>query len=216
MNSLLAMEAPRLLMTTDRNITNNTVGLPGITKWVCESQRLTTGLLTDASALQDIYDLRLDVWEHSGNTEFVNRQLFPNGWYDNLDSSALHWITSNEEGRIVAAARLNLFDDLTEFPYFNAVEHLPYDGVGRFAFFSRLIVHPKYRSLGLSEQLFDERERFCEENGIHWSQVFINNPYVVRLFEGKGFVNIGKAEVSYHMASVPHAVNVFIKQNRFH
>lgn len=44
-----------------------------------EQWALRPGLLTDASQLPEIYNLRLNVWEHSGKSEFVNRKLYPNG-----------------------------------------------------------------------------------------------------------------------------------------
>jgi hypothetical protein len=42
-------------------------------------------ILTDKSRLQEIYNLRVLSYEHSHKAEFVNRQIFPNGWKDDLD-----------------------------------------------------------------------------------------------------------------------------------
>ena len=209
------MDAPPPLITTSNRPDNIAGDLRSLSKINFPDEKLTTRLLTHASQLQEVCDLRIEAWQHSGKTEFVNKQLFPKGWYDELDSTALHWITVNDEQKIVAAARLNLFCSLEAFPYYNAIRHLSIPATVPFAFFSRLVVHPHYRSNGLSRQLYAERAAFCKKKGIAWSQVFINNPGVIRLFETEGFVNIGHAEVNYHIASQPHPVKVFIKENIF-
>lgn len=178
-------------------------------------QLLKPELLTDTSRLQEIYDLRLNVWEHSGKSKFVNRKFYPNGWHDHLDGSAFHWIVINDQNKIIASARLNIFNSLEEFPYFLSVKNFSLPDVMPFAFFSRLVVHPQYRQNGLSRKLYNDRTRFCEERGIRWSQVFINNPVIISQFEKSGYKNIGQANVNYHPCSDPHSVNVFIKENNY-
>jgi N-acetylglutamate synthase-like GNAT family acetyltransferase len=76
-------------------------------------------------------------------------------------------------------------------------------------------VHPQYRHNGLSQQLYNGRAQYCIEKEIQWSQVFINNSYVIGLFETEGFKNIGQAEINYHTSSHPHSVNVFVKENNY-
>lgn len=174
-------------------------------------QSLKPELLTDISRLQEIYDLRLNVWEHSGKSKFVNRKFYPNGWYDHLDEFAFHWIVLNTQNKIIASARLNIFNSLEEFPYHLSVKNFSLPDVMPFAFFSRLVVDPQYRQNGLSKKLYTDRARFCEERGIRWSQVFINNPLIISQFEKSGYKNIGQAQVSYHPCSEPHSVNVFVK-----
>ena len=181
---------------------------------VNEQALLRPVLLTDKSRLPEIYNLRLNVWEHSGKNEFVNRNLYPNGWYDDLDESAFHWIVINNENKIIASARLNLFATLEEFPYYLSVQNLSLPVIMPFAFFSRLVVHPLYRQNGLSRQLFTDRTLFCKEKKIRWIQVFINNPGIIRQYERSGYQNIGQAGVSYHPSAEPHLVNVFIKENK--
>ena len=169
-------------------------------------------LLNDKSRLQEIYDLRVNVWESEKN-DFVNRRLYPNGWQDELDQSAFHWIVSNDQDQIIASARLNIFNSLKDFPYYASVKYLPFPQERPFAFYSRLVVHAQYRQSGLSRKLFNGRKYFCDEKGIHLSQVFINNRQVIGQFEKSGYKNIGQAEVNYHAASRPHSVNVFIKDD---
>src|SRR6185312_1265926 len=188
MNALLEISSPLPLIETENN-------------HIKSSNKLVSSLLNNPFRLQEIFDLRLDVWENSGNIEFVNRKLFPNGWYDQLDESAIHWVILNHQNRIVASARLNIFYSLKESPYCASISHLPFPAEVPFAFFSRLVVHPQYRQRGLSRQLYEARARFCRERKIAWSQVFINNPYVISMFEAEGFKNTGETEVSYHASS---------------
>lgn len=179
-----------------------------------EPEDLQPIFLTDESRLPEIYQLRLKVWEQSGKCEFVNRTLYPNGWNDPLDEVAFHWIVVNPENEIIASARLNIFNTLEEFPYYNSVKTFLLPSHLSFGFFSRLVVHPHYSNQGLSRKLFQGRNRFCEEKKITWSQVFINNPLIINQFEKSGFVKIGTAEIAYHASAFPHSVNVFIKENQ--
>lgn len=215
MNALLEISSPLSLVETGRN--HHTISGKSRNSFKSNNGQisLSTQLLTDSSRLQEIYDLRLSVWEHSGKNEFVNRQLFPNGWYDDLDEGAFHWVTINDQNKIVASARLNIFHSLEQSPYYASISHLAFPTDIPFAFFSRLVVHPEYRHNGLSQQLYDGRAQYCIEKEIKWSQVFINNSYVIGLFEAEGFENIGQAEINYHISSQPHSVNVFVRQNNY-
>lgn len=177
------------------------------------TEALSIELLDNPARLQEIYDLRLEVWERSGRSELVNRHLFPNGWHDELDSAALHWIATNDQHKIIASARLNIFHSIEDFPYQTSVSHLSLSAVAPFAFFSRLVVHPQYQNQGLSRKLFESRTRYCQERAIGWSQVFINNPNIMNLFEKSGYKNIGQASVTYHEALHPHSVNVFVRED---
>ena len=171
-------------------------------------------LLTDMTRLKEIFELRVDVWEQSENCEFVNRRFYPNGWFDELDKTAFHWIITNARNEIIAAARLNIFNSLEEFPYYPSMTHLPFLGAMPFAFLSRLIIHPGYRQKGLSRKLALARMLFCKDKNVNWFQVFINHKRIINLFEKMNYANIGQAKVSYDKFSKPHSVNVFIKQKQ--
>lgn len=169
-------------------------------------------LLTDKSRLQEIYDLRVDVWENSPKNKFVNRQLFPNGWFDELDDTAYHWYIINDENKIIASARVNIFDDFTEYPYYEFVRRLNIPDKLPFALFSRLVIHPDYQGLGLSIRLVSSRMLFCEAKKIFWLQVLATNERIKNLFEKLQFKIIGQATVNYHEFTEPHIVNVFVKE----
>lgn len=177
--------------------------------------KLEPVLLTETKRLQEIYDLRVEVWESSEKREFVNRLLFPNGWFDELDESAKHWVIINEENKIIASARLNIFYSFSNFPYQQFLQHLKLPNKTPFGFFSRLVIHPKYQGLGLSIRLDTCRMLFCETNNIHWLQVFATNERINNLIEKLNFKVIGEAMVNYHEFTEAHIVNVFIKEYNF-
>lgn len=177
--------------------------------------KLEPELLADKSRLQEIYDLRVEVWEHSGKNQLVNKKLFPKGWHDPLDESGLHWVVNNEEGKIIAAARLNIFNSFEEFPYYPFMQHLPLPTVMPFAFYSRLVIHPEYQRNGFSNKLVHCRMQYCEAHKIPWLQVLINNPHIINLFEKLECQTVGKAMVNYHEFTEPHSVNVFIRENNY-
>lgn len=206
MNLILEQGNTALLEPEDNTDILHTISL------TTSNDETHTVILTDLSRLQEIYDLRLKVWEQTGKCEFVNRKLFPNGWYDELDDTAFHWVTLNNHHEIVASARLNIFFSIDESPYYSSIRHLPFPKDKPFAFYSRLVVHPDYRSRNLSRHLYQARTAFCKKRGIKWTQVFINNPYVISIFEAEGYEKIGQAEVTYHSESPTHSVNVFVKE----
>lgn len=183
--------------------------MPTVPEWETGNKFQTTEL-KNPNRLQEIYMLRLTAWEGSARNEIANKILFPNGWYDDLDESAIHWVTVDGYGTIVASARLNIFDSPQASPYFSATHHLVLPSKSTFAFFSRLVVHPKYRKMGLGRALYEARAEFCRKKKIAWSQVFINDPCVIKMFETEGFRNLGQALVSYHPSAAPHAVNVLV------
>ena len=211
MNSFLEINTSFISNVEDIAICDNTI----LSQTLNQQQALKARLLTDPSRLPEIYNLRLNVWEHSGQSEFVNRKLYPNGWHDYLDKTAFHWVVFNKQNRIIASARLNLFYSLEDFPYCLSVKKFLLPAAIPFAFFSRLVVDPQYRQNGLSRQLFTGRSLFCEERQTRWSQVFINNPIIINQFEKSGYNNIGKTDVAYHSSSEPHSVNVLVKENNY-
>ncbi|WP_124643234.1 GNAT family N-acetyltransferase [Amniculibacterium aquaticum] len=113
-------------------------------------------LLKDKARLQEIYDLRIMAYENSPKSEFVNRQIFPNGLFDNLDArdQTLHWIIE-DKNKIIASARIAVcydFEDLKyDVPDFLDNEKFPKSRP--FAYYSRLIVHHEYRKFGFVKKL---------------------------------------------------------------
>ena len=172
-------------------------------------------LLTDKTRLKEIYDLRVNVWENSGNNQVVNRHLFPNGWYDDLDDKAYHWIITNEEDEIIASARLNIFEHMEEFPYYESMKDLNIPKEAPFGFYSRLVVHPKYRGLKLSLKLVASRMLFCEAMKLRWLQAYSSSDIMKKVLNRYDFDVIGQVEVNYHQSTEPRVVNLFIKDYNY-
>lgn len=106
-------------------------------------------ILTDKSRLPEIYHLRVAAYENSPKSIFVNREIFPDGMSDELDEreTTLHYIIKDND-KIVASARIAVLNDIKDIDEPVEENELP---LGRpFAYYTRLVVHPDYRGLGLS------------------------------------------------------------------
>lgn len=114
-------------------------------------------LLTDNSRLQEVYYLRSYCWEHSPGRDDINTRKYPNGYRDALEESSHHFISTDNSGKIIAAARLTVCTCLNDLPYAKLFE--PYrkliTDAAPFLFYSRLVIHPLFRKRGLST-LFDK------------------------------------------------------------
>lgn len=171
----------------------------------------TPKLLDDKSRLKEIYDLRVNVWQNSGNPDVVNKHIFPNGWYDDLDDKAHHWIVTNEEDKIIAAARLNIFENIEEFPYYESIKNLDIPKEGPFGFYSRLVIDPKYQGMKLSLKLVTSRLLFCETIKLKWLQAHVSKEVMMNVLSRYDFEVVGQIQVNYHKSTDPHEVNVFVR-----
>jgi len=124
---------------------------------------MTLTQLNDKSRLQEIYDLRVTAYENSPKSIYVNRQVFPNGWFDHLDQldETIHWIVE-QENKIIGAARLAVLHNLKEtnedFEKFDLPPDRP------FAYWSRLVVHPSFRGTTAMRELDQVRVKYIQEN----------------------------------------------------
>ena len=126
--------------------------------------------LTDKLRLQEIYNLRVVAWEHSTQKQFVNGHYFPDGWKDHLDEKAIHWII--EEGnKIVASSRICILNDTAEIEENFSKFELPLQRP--FAFFSRLVVHPKFRNKGITKLMDNARLKFIQDQNINFALAYI-------------------------------------------
>ena len=126
---------------------------------------LTPTLLTDLTRLPEIYALRVAAWGQSPGAQYVNSRLFPQGWFDALDThaTARHWVVE-DDGRIIASARAVLLDTLEESSQADLARFaLP---AGRpWGYLSRLVISPAYRGLGLAEKFDQVRMAFLRDSG---------------------------------------------------
>jgi len=115
--------------------------------------QLAPKLLTDKSRLQEIYDLRVDAYEQSAHSEFVNRELYPNGWFDFLEEDSYHYIVE-VENKIVASARLSILSSFQDFITLgNDTDESLIPPERPFALYSRLVISTEYRGIGISSQI---------------------------------------------------------------
>ena len=155
---------------------------------------LTPELLLDKARLQEIYNLRVEAYENSPKSKFVNREIFPKGWRDHLDESedTYHFIVQ-EENLIVAAGRVAIIDHIekiTDLDEAFAKYKIPDDRP--FAYFSRLVVHKDYRKKGIPDSLDNFRINFLKEKtnakfAIGWATPD-RHPSLLKY----GFENLGK------------------------
>lgn len=147
-------------------------------------------ILTDQSRLQEIFDLRVYAWENSPSPTSINRETYPNGFFDKLDETAIHWVSLDDEGKIIAAARLAIINDVAELSYPQIFENVRLPDERPFLFYSRLVIHPDYRKLGLKETFDLVRLRYQVENNFAFS-VVTANPIRTRELLQYGWQNLG-------------------------
>lgn len=140
-------------------------------------------ILTDKSRLQEIFDLRVYAWENSPSPANINRETYPNGFFDKLDETAIHWVSFDENRKIIAAARLAIINDINELPYPQIVAHVSLPAERPFLFYSRLVIHPDYRKQGLKEKFDLVRLRYKVENQIAFSVATANPNRTIELLK---------------------------------
>lgn len=126
-------------------------------------------ILTDKSRLQEIFDLRVYAWENSPSPANINKETYPNGFFDKLDEMAIHWVSFDENGKIIASARLAIINDVNELPYPQIFANIGLPSQRPFLFYSRLVIHPDYRKIGLKEKFDIVRLRYQVENIVAFS-----------------------------------------------
>nr|WP_121271721.1 GNAT family N-acetyltransferase [Pedobacter schmidteae] len=116
-------------------------------------------LLTDKTRLQEIFELRVNAYEHSPFSQYINHQNAPNGLFDDLDfsPSCYHWIIESGH-KIIASCRLSMVRDLKDISENFWQLGLPQKGSS--AFYSRLVVDKDYRNHGLANLMDQARIEF--------------------------------------------------------
>lgn len=151
-------------------------------------------ILTDKSRLQEIFDLRVYAWENSPSPANINRETYPNGFFDKLDEMAIHWVSFDADGKIIAAARLAIINDVNELPYPQIIANVELPTERPFLFYSRLVIHPEYRKCGLKEKFDRVRLRYKMENQYAFS-VAAANPNRTNELLKYGWQDLGECSV---------------------
>jgi len=129
------------------------------------NNKLIPQLLINTSRLQEIYNLRVQAYENSPKSIYVNKEIFPNGWSDHLDEceDTFHFIIE-DNNVIVASCRLALINDINKLTDLDeALEKYKIPLDRPFAYFSRLVVHKDYRKLGIPDSFDNYRINFLKE-----------------------------------------------------
>lgn len=162
-------------------------------------------ILEDKSRLTDIYNLRITAYEHSYKSIYVNKEVFPEGWKDDLDERAIHWVVEYDNN-IIASARLAVLNDLSETGEDIYDFHLP---EGRpFAYYSRLVVHPNFQGYGLSKILDAVRVKYIEDEPIAFGLAFSFDDRSKSLLK-LGFKELGIVNYKWCGLPLPQTVQRF-------
>jgi predicted GNAT family N-acyltransferase len=175
----------------------------------------TPVVLTDSSRLQEIYDLRVVAWEGSARSNSINLTKFPNGWSEEIDKNATHFVIIDQHDKIVASARISLHYDITELPYPSVFKDFILPINRPFAFYSRLVVAPEYRNNLFLKQLDLCRLRFLKENNIAFAIATCKQQRMKSLiqigFEVLGTTNVDFAEIGEETAMLLLLENIKIE-----
>ena len=154
--------------------------------------QLEPAILNDRSRLKEIYQLRVLAWEHTKYNKYINRQLYPDGWTDHLDNNGFHFIMQNEKSEIIASSRFNVLHNLSDLPEQDLFNKFNYPEARPFGLFSRLVIHPDYRKLGLSSKFDSTMIDFCKKQDIFFTLAWIHHGGLEQL-TSIGFKVLGTA-----------------------
>ena len=135
--------------------------------------------------LRQIFLLRVKCREDSG---FVTFEKFPNGWYDEEDAVAKHFVAFDED-KLIASGRVNFYESISEIPAFPAFPEVSLNG-GRIGFLYRNGVLPAYRKMGISRMMNDVRENYMREHACRYSMGYCRD-FQVDNFLKRGYKNYG-------------------------
>lgn len=163
---------------------------------------------------KEIFNLRVKVWEDSCFNSIVNKKLFPKGWSDELDIDGKQLVVFDKSKRIVAAARINVFDSVEQLPFFTSIHHLNLPKTRPFVYYSRLVVDAHHQGNGVSKSIDDFVINYCKLNDIQWI-IGLSNKRTEVMVKRSEFKIFGDTTIKYHENSKEHKVDVIIKTLNF-
>jgi hypothetical protein len=166
-------------------------------------------LLTDKSRLQEIYDLRVAAWENSERSQSINSSVLPTGWAEEIDKEAYHFVIFDQDDRIAASARVSLHQNISELPYPSAFEIFDLPIHRPFAFYSRLVVSPDYRSSFFLKKLDLIRIQFLKQNQIPFAIATCTEKRL-KSIQTLGFEILGKTSIQNPFTSVETALILYL------
>ena len=163
---------------------------------------------TNKIQLAQIYKLRVKAWEQYGH---ITKEIYPNGYFDDLDKDALHWTIAINK-KIIASARLNILDNLNQLPYpgtFKRVLAAQSDCL--FAFYSRLVVDPDFQGHDMSKILDMERVKYIKSRPEIKFAIATAGLRRAKKLEQYGFETIGRVVSSDDYSSMDNFETLIIK-----
>ena len=147
---------------------------------------------SDIELLQRIFKLRVVCRNDDG---YITFKKYPNGWFDNEDFKAKHFVAFDGD-KLIAAARVEFYENINVHPYYPAFE-----GIGGLpvnepiAILSRIVVLPEYRHHEISRELVLEREVYITQRKIKNILAYVRT-FQIQNFIHYGFKNIGILNVA--------------------
>lgn len=153
-------------------------------------------ILSNFEKLPEIFKLRVTAYEKSPFCRYVNQELFPNGYYDELDGwkGTIHWVIEHNN-RIVASARAVILYDINDLG--ENLSSLKSAVAIPFAYCGRTVVHPDFRHTEAMRLLDKSLIRFLQEDSIIRSAVCYVSPERLRAVLRLGFKSIGSVKYNW-------------------
>jgi len=159
--------------------------------------------VSGAEMLDEIAALRGAVWQATGGAA---AEAFPDGrWLDDYDLGAIHWTIRDEDGRLVAAARLTVHPALADVPESKEYTRYGLDLEGPIAAPARVVVCPSVQGCGLGQRLLDAQDQTARRLGARHA-LRQASPAMLRLLAPRGWRIVGPARIDPRFPGVQFQV----------
>ncbi|PHR49177.1 MAG: hypothetical protein COA32_03765 [Fluviicola sp.] len=152
-------------------------------------------ILKSVERLDEIKKLRVLAYAKSKYSEFINIDSYPNGFSDKLDGRSVHFVIEKQK-TIIAAARLTLVHSLSELPYSNIFSDSGIPNIKPFWFFSKMVVSPDYKGLGLRSKIDQKRFEFLNSSEYKTFALMTAKEWRKKELESKGCLEVNMVDFS--------------------
>jgi len=142
---------------------------------------------SEPKLITQIGALRLSVWQNESHQPQGSAEA--DILVDEHEDCSHHWTVFSEQGELIAAARLGVYQELRSLPDGDWYDDLQSDLDVPIAYFSRCVVDQKHRCQGIGGFLIEDRLRHARELGAKC--VLADLPeYRIAAFKQQGFHQI--------------------------
>jgi hypothetical protein len=145
----------------------------------------------DVRFLAEIGRLRIIAWEASGPRPRMAPKV-GDKWLDSHEGHAHHWAIQ-EQGRIVAAARMCLHTSLNDLPDYEDLIDCEHEFLWPVASINRLVIHPGCRHRGWSVHFDSARLILAQQLAARCVAACTHSEGRIRGLSDLGFVVIGQS-----------------------